>query len=318
MFLKPIKDVPYGPIANATLIGFMSSCILPLRPGEIIRPYLLHRQAGVSFGSAAGTAMGLERVFDLIGVCFLLLLTMVLISAGAAIVPAAGSAPGSFAQDVPAAAVELDTGLTEDGGTLAAIAEDIRLRSVWFAAVTLLGLAGLLAVAFFPRLVSKVAGLCLNRAPRAWRARLRAFVESVTQAMSFLRSPRRVAAGLFLTMLIWILITLCTYSLAQGFRIGLSFAGVLLVQVIVTAGVALPQAPSFIGVFQVAAIKGVQLCSAAQWSEATAASAAAFAMMLWVVNVVPITIVGLGVLRRQGLGLLQLARASEEAASAAE
>ena len=272
VLLRPIADVPYGTIAGATCIGFMSSCLLPLRPGELIRPYVLHRRSGVSFGDAAGTAMGLERVFDLLGVCFLILLTWATLGA---------EAMGSDA---------------------------LRAASAWAARMTGVGLAGVVLLVAWPAAMLRLAAFILRPLPANWRGVLLAFAESVARAMAVLRNPGQVALALVLSLAAWLMFPLSTFVLAKGFGLDLGFGAALVIQVCVTAAVALPQAPGFIGPFQVATMKAAELFGVAD------GDAGAFAMMLWAVHVVPITIVGLAFLRHEGLNLLELARASEQAA----
>ncbi len=282
VFLRPLRPVPYGDIASATLIGFMSSCVLPLRAGEVIRPYVLHKKSGLSFGHAAGTAMGLERVFDLIGACFLLFLTLALAPAAAA----EGSADGSGAW----------------------LLSTVQQRALWFAVVTLVGLAVLTAVAFRPGLALRAAGLFLGLLPGRWRGSMEGFVRSAAESLGFLKRPARVALALLLSLGMWLCYPLSTWCLARGFSLGIPFGGILLAQVLVTVAVVMPQAAAFIGVFQVAAMMGVQLYGVPR------AAAGAFATMLWAVNVVPITVVGLVVLWYEGFSLKGLARASRAAA----
>ncbi len=279
LLLKPIKEVPYSAIASATCIGFMSRCLLPLRPGEVIRPYVVHKKGGVSFGDAAGTALGLERLFDLIGVCFLLLLTWLLMRGRA--------------------------GEADFISTLAG-------KGVIFAALTGAGLIGLGTLAFFPTFVLKVIGFLLRPLPASWQEALMRFAVSITESMKFLKNPGQVAVAVLLSFAIWSLFPLSTYALAYSFDLDLTFLGALVVQVCITAAVAVPQAPGFIGPFQLAAKKATELFGV------SAGGAGAFAMMLWVVNVVPIALVGLAFLRYEGLSLGGLARASRQAADRSE
>jgi hypothetical protein len=279
VLLRPVADVPYSAITSATCIGFMSSCVLPLRPGEVIRPYVLHRKAGVGFGDAVGTALGLERVFDLIGVCFLVVATWLLMLRGG-----------------------------RDGAFIARLAES----AVWFAALAAVGLVALGALALFPRRMLALGSFVLKPVPKALRERVLEFASAVVGSMRFLRNPGQVLVATLLSFAIWSLFPASTYALARAFDMDLPPVGAMVVQVCVTAAVALPQAPGFIGPFHVATKKGAELFGV------PAAGAGAFALMLWVVNVVPITIVGLAFLRREGLNLVRLARASEQAAAKVE
>lgn len=287
VFLDPIQEVPYRDVATATCIGFMSSCILPLRAGEVIRPYVLHRKSGLGFGYAAGTAMGLERVFDLIGACFILFLALALL---------------------PASMAELAReGAGEPAGG-AWLVERVHNKGLWFAGLTLAGMGALMVVAFWPSATLKVAEFFLGLLPGSLSLRLGRFVGSVVETLSFLRRPGRVGTALVLSLALWLCYPLSTYCLARGFNLQIPLAGVLWVQVLVTMAVVMPQAPGFIGVFQVAAMVGVELYGVPK------GDAGAFATMMWALNVFPITIVGLAVLWYEGLSLRRLARASEAAA----
>ncbi|MFQ5697336.1 MAG: lysylphosphatidylglycerol synthase transmembrane domain-containing protein [Myxococcota bacterium] len=55
--------LPPGALFRATSVGFMSMNILPLRLGELIRPWLLARETGVGASAALGTCV-LERAID--------------------------------------------------------------------------------------------------------------------------------------------------------------------------------------------------------------------------------------------------------------
>lgn len=72
VLLRPVGRVPFPPVLSATAIGFGASTVLPLRLGEIVRPALLARSAGIGM-SAALSSVVLERLFDMLLVigCFL-------------------------------------------------------------------------------------------------------------------------------------------------------------------------------------------------------------------------------------------------------
>jgi uncharacterized protein (TIRG00374 family) len=77
VLLSPVGDIAMRPLFSSTAIGFMANVVLPLRAGEVVRPYLLGRQASVSV-SAALASVVLERLFDMFLVfCFFLGVTFV-------------------------------------------------------------------------------------------------------------------------------------------------------------------------------------------------------------------------------------------------
>lgn len=59
------RRVPMMPIFSASAIGFMANMLLPFRVGEIVRPYLVARNAGLPQASTFATVV-VERVLDLL------------------------------------------------------------------------------------------------------------------------------------------------------------------------------------------------------------------------------------------------------------
>jgi hypothetical protein len=174
------------------------------------------------------------------------------------------------------------------------------------------GVAGLLLLAFAPSLMLRIAGLVLRPLPSGWRGPLMGFWGSIVRAMQFMKSPLQVCFCLLLTLGQWAGITLSTYVLSLGFGLELTFGGALLIQLATTVMVAAPQAPAFVGMFHTGVMMGAAVFGIEK------GIAAAFAIVLWSVNVVPIVLVGLAVLQREGLALGRLARESREAAAAGE
>src|SRR5436190_7911960 len=69
--LAPIGVAGFRPAFRTTMIGFAVSSVLPARPGEVIRPYLLARQAGLSATATFATIV-VERLLDSVTVVLML------------------------------------------------------------------------------------------------------------------------------------------------------------------------------------------------------------------------------------------------------
>jgi uncharacterized protein (TIRG00374 family) len=67
VLLRPLGDIPLYPALSATAIGFGASSVLPFRLGEVLRPALLGRRAGVGLSGALSSVV-LERLFDMLSV----------------------------------------------------------------------------------------------------------------------------------------------------------------------------------------------------------------------------------------------------------
>jgi uncharacterized membrane protein YbhN (UPF0104 family) len=293
LFLRPVARVGLGPLTSATLIGFMSSAVLPLRAGEVIRPSVLCRKSGIGFGHAVGSDAGLARTFDMLfGLGFLFLLAWGWMMADPG---ALGTADGA------------DAGVHVLAERLAALA-----GNPGFAALFVVSLAGLLTVAAFPELVLRVGGFFLRPLPSGGRTALMGFMRSVVESLQFLRNPALTAGAIALTMAGWLTYPAAAWCVARGFGIELSFLALIVVQVILMVAIILPQAPGFLGVFHLAVMEGTRMFGIAR------EPAAAFALVLWAIHTVPITVAGFGCLWYEGLSLAGLARASRQVADQAD
>lgn len=64
--------LPFGELFALVSVGFLALNVVPLRLGELVRPWLVAERHDVSFGRAVA-ALALERVLDLVGLLALLL-----------------------------------------------------------------------------------------------------------------------------------------------------------------------------------------------------------------------------------------------------
>jgi uncharacterized protein (TIRG00374 family) len=75
-FLLPSdKEYSIRKLFDATMVGFFASIVLPLRAGEIVRPWALNRWQGVP-GLTAFASIVVERVFDVLALMIILGLCM--------------------------------------------------------------------------------------------------------------------------------------------------------------------------------------------------------------------------------------------------
>ena len=63
--LAPIGPTRFSTAFRTTTIGFAASAVLPARAGEVIRPYLLARQEGLSATATFATVI-IERVLEFV------------------------------------------------------------------------------------------------------------------------------------------------------------------------------------------------------------------------------------------------------------
>ena len=64
VFVRPVAPVATMSLVSATAVGFAANMVLPLRAGEVIRPWMLSQKERLSFAQAFAT-VALERLFDM-------------------------------------------------------------------------------------------------------------------------------------------------------------------------------------------------------------------------------------------------------------
>jgi uncharacterized membrane protein YbhN (UPF0104 family) len=132
-----------------------------------------------------------------------------------------------------------------------------------------------------------------------------AFVESFTQGLGVMRQPRRLLVSLALSIPLWLSIAAGIWLTSLAFHITFPYVGSFLVMTILVVGVAMPT-PGAVGGFHAAYQIAVQSFFGASDDRAIGA-----AIVLHAVSFVPVTLLGLFFMARDGLSL---SRAQELAA----
>ena len=70
--LRPLEHVPLGRLWAITAVAYMAINLLPVRLGEIVRPWLLSRRSRVSFSNVVGNIV-LEKTLDSVVLVFYIL-----------------------------------------------------------------------------------------------------------------------------------------------------------------------------------------------------------------------------------------------------
>ena len=63
VILSPIEKIKQNKLFPITCIGFMAIALVPMRTGELLRPYLISRRSAIPFSSAVATIL-VERILD--------------------------------------------------------------------------------------------------------------------------------------------------------------------------------------------------------------------------------------------------------------
>ncbi len=261
------SPLPFIPLWHATAIGFMANNVLPARVGEFARAYAAQSLTGVRFTAAFGS-IAVERVLDgltLVGVL------------------AVAMWAGEFAASTTVGSVTLGQILRATG------------------AVFTLGLLVAIAVVFRPApWLTLTRTISTRILPDAWARRLVQAVEGLVLGLDALRSPQRVAAVAFWSVMVWLTNVAAFWMAFVAFGIDAPWSAAFLVMAIVAFGVAIPSTPGFFGPFEAAIRASLALYAVA--AERSVSLAVGFHLG----GFLPITLLGFWSLGRAHLHLADL------------
>ncbi|NOY25783.1 MAG: flippase-like domain-containing protein [Oligoflexia bacterium] len=258
----------------AQVIGAAANILLPLRAGEIAKPLVAARRTKNPIAAVFATSV-MERVYDLLGMVFVLVLMVTVL-------------PRS------------DASLPESERILVS---NLKLYG------SLLGLAATAAmVTFFALATRRVAArrtfaMLAGIAPAPLRDRLMRLFDGFVAGLGNTRDPKGLAQAGLLSILLWFNGAVAIWCLFKAFSMILPFGAACFTGVAIALTVALPQAPGFVGVFHLAIEKTLVL-----WGQPVQ-RAKGFAIVFWAISFLPVLTVGLGAMWREGLSLRSLRHA---------
>jgi glycosyltransferase 2 family protein len=261
--LAPIGRTRYWTAFETTVIGFAANSLIPGRVGEVLRPYLLARRESLNATSAFATII-LERVLDLVAVLMLFAVFVF------------GTASNVISGD-PA-----QLALVKFGGAVAA-------------GSAVAGLIVLFALAGHPERLGRAALRVERFLPARLASALAGFVETFAQGLAVMRDPARLVTALVLSFPMWMSIAAGIWLASRAFHITFPYTGSFLVMTVLVVGVAAPT-PGGVGAFHAAYQFAVTTFFGASMDRAVGA-----AIVLHAVSFVPVTLLGLVFMTRQGL-----------------
>jgi len=265
--LLPIKSIPLAPLTATTFMGWTFNTLLPGRLGEVARPVLLGRRVGISKTAAFATIV-LERMFDLMSVLVILVVYLLFFP--------------------------LPTGAGDDGTAIIAamrLSGLIALGGLMFAGVVLV------VAQMMPRRTDAVLVKIAVRAPGKIGERLLPIARSFVAGFAGIKDPKLIVTISVHSLLIWFNILVTYYILFFAFDIDLPYYAAMPLVVVVVIGVMVPT-PAAIGAFHAATLVALGTL----WGVPTD-QAVTYAIVCHAIVFVPITVIGIVLLGREGLSV---------------
>ncbi len=260
--LGPIKKIPTKTMFPITTIGYMGNNIYPARAGEVLRAVILKRKEGVPVSASLATII-VERIFD--GVV-MLAFVFVNLSELAKLTGASG------------------------------FVGNIQQVAIYGTAIFLGALVVFLLAAMFPQMTARIGLWIIERlTPKRMHARIISILNKFLDGLASLRSPFNVLMVFFTSVIIWLLETGKYWFVMLAFGFNVSFFALMLMNGIVNLATTIPSAPGYIGTFDA---PGIAVLTAYGVDQATAAG---YTITLHVALWLPITMLGLYYLAREGI-----------------
>ena len=278
--LAPIGPARFGPAFRTTTIGFAASAVLPARAGEVIRPYLLARQEGLSATATFATII-IERLLDAI-TCVMLLASFVLF---------------------------FDPGMDRADSRLYWLVE---IGGITVGALALAVLAAMFVAARDPEAAGRWAYKLEHLLPGRLTHKLAGALLKFSAGLAVVRTPRRLASALMWSFPLWLSIGSGIWMVTRAFGINMPFTGSFLLIALLVVGVSVPT-PGGVGGFEAAVQIGLTSFYAVPNDRAVGA-----ALVLHAVSLLPTVVLGALFLIQDGLGfgaVRNLAHAAAESES---
>ena len=271
--LAPLARVPFPRLFSATVIGFMTSLLIP-RAGEVVRPYLVARKHAVST-SAGFASIVLERLVDLITVLLLFALYLYV----------------------------LPTPPAQTRGPLLGV---LKVAGAAAGAGALVILAVLLAWHRYSERAMPLADRLLRPFPARFAGVVSRAVRSFGDGLAVLKaSPPHLAAIMGQSLVVWLLLAVGVYWNNRAFGLHLPFHTAFLILAFLTVGVAIPT-PGTVGGFHAFYRAALTEAYGVDNDVAAAAGIASHAL-----SNLPVLLLGLAFLGREGLTVGKVANMSE-------
>ena len=271
--LNPDDPPPSYPTFFATTLGFMSSALLPVRAGDVIRPALLSRRTNIRFADALGTVL-CERVLDLLSI-LTLFITFVYTSGR------------TFAQN-PATAGKFRA---VQGAAYGAIG------------IVIVMLTFLLMIYFASPVIRRAHEKLGIIVPKRFRGAWMRFFDSFVKSVAIVTHNKKAFVRIILlTSGVWLCLSSQFFFVAHAVDHPLPFTASFFLTGMTILGMMIPT-PGAIGGFH----KACQIALVGFYEFDVSASVAV-AIAFHIVGTAPVIIAGFSLLAREGLSLGQLVK----------
>jgi uncharacterized protein (TIRG00374 family) len=265
--LRPIGPTRFRTAFRTTVIGFAALGVLPARAGDVLRPYLLARQEGLSAPAIFATVV-MERVLDMIAVLAMLAFFV--------------------------------WGVADDTMLSVALLRPIQISSVIGGVIAVVLMLLMWVLASHPERIGRMVFTAARVMPHRLANRLAELARTFSSGFAVAREPRMLALAAAWSLPLWLAIAAEIWLVTMAFGIAMPFAGAFLLQALLVIGVAVPT-PGAVGGYHEAYRIGVTTFFRAPGDTAVAA-----AIVTHAISYVPVVLTGIVFMVQDGLSVGRL------------
>lgn len=284
--VRTAGPVSFRVMFSATQIGFLANFTLPGRVGEVIRAAVLSRLTGFAF-SRCFAFVALDRLTDLFGLIFVMLVTVLYFHPSAPIV-------------VPGVPEPIQPGM-------------IRIAAMSTGAAMCCIIAAFVILYLNKGLALKVVDWTVGRITATLAQKLRGMLEQFADGMHVFKSLADMSRSVAWSLVTWGAGTVCYYCILRAFSIEAPWYTSFVIMTFLAVLISIPSTPGFFGPFEYGIMAAVVVV-APETDRDVLATAVIIAHVL---QLLPVLLVGCLCLYMENLGLMELRRESEVAADGA-
>jgi uncharacterized protein (TIRG00374 family) len=275
-FLDPVKkSISVKNLTITTVIGFAVSTIFPAKIGEIVRPYLLASKENISKSAAMATIV-VERVFDSASILLILVIYLVLLVR-----------PDQLSAQAQSSLTELNrAGILLFVGILALVLFLYYLKT---------------KPAVIRKWIRKIERILPSKIAHS----IDDILDSFIHGLSILHDVRTLWKITYYSLFFWILICAGVWAGIRAYVPGFHFFGTFLIVPLLAIGIAVPT-PGGIGSYHYACQLGLT-----RFFDVSESSASAIALVSHALTFIPITILGVILLWREGLNAVKIQKMTQ-------
>jgi len=270
LFFLPIKKTKLRNLFETTVIGFALNTIFPAKVGEVVRPYLLGVKENISKSAALATIV-VERMFDTSAILFILTVYLVFLVQ-----------PDQLSDKAQSSLVELKSaGLILFGCILALLLFLYYLKTK-------------------PERVKKLIRKVERFLPSKFAHSVDDILDSFVQGLSILHDPKLLLKIAAYSIAFWLIICAGFWGGVRAYVPGFTFVSTFLVMTPLAIGIAVPT-PGGIGSYHLACKLALTL-----FFNIPEAKASAVALVTHAISFIPMTLLGVIFLWREGLSAMKI------------